>query len=524
MSYYETPEQRQIRELRNQISTLQNQSNYESSANAALRNQLEQARRQQQIENNRLAEKMRNIQAQANKERANMTESIRSLDAELKEKERLSNQKIVAMQQQHQAQIQNIESTFRAEQQTLNNEIQQTRNEMREGIFRLRAETDRKLQEQRNESQRMIEQVNRNLQNEINVVDAKVNSIAQSIAQKEENSRNLAVYWTQEAARLYQQINECFHSQLINEKQNTYIHRRIDNANSSIESGQYESAITDGRNAFFAALDLKEELATAELKWNLWFNSIITREQQLWEALASAKSRGYEIELNGEKIHYNNGIDYWTNGQLSIFDQQVEKLRKRLENIDAMTLEQLQESEKQIRTLQEQLALIENVSHINVAMSVSRYEMACKIGEILGDSFAMVDSDGEYFAEEDREEYHAIFENPVTHQQIAVVITPIADETGAVSNHVDLIVGNLDNDPIKRDRMTRQVATQLNDSGVENCKFPCASRFNEQTSQEVARVGDIEAVQAGDEKTRANLPDGVKRNEKIPSNVTRRTV
>ena len=105
MSYYETPEQRQIRELRNQISTLQNQSNYESSANAALRNQLEQARRQQQIENNRLAEKMRNIQAQANKERANMTESIRSLDAELKEKERLSNQKIVAMQQQHQAQI-----------------------------------------------------------------------------------------------------------------------------------------------------------------------------------------------------------------------------------------------------------------------------------------------------------------------------------------------------------------------------------------------------------------------------------
>ena len=230
---------------------------------------------------------------------------------------------------------------------------------MREGIFRLRAETDRKLQEQRNESQRMIEQVNRNLQNEINVVDAKVNSIAQSIAQKEENSRNLAVYWTQEAARLYQQINECFHSQLINEKQNTYIHRRIDNANSSIESGQYESAITDGRNAFFAALDLKEELATAELKWNLWFNSIITREQQLWEALASAKSRGYEIELNGEKIHYNNGIDYWTNGQLSIFDQQVEKLRKRLENIDAMTLEQLQESEKQIRTLQEQLALIE---------------------------------------------------------------------------------------------------------------------------------------------------------------------
>ena len=135
----------------------------------------------------------------------------------------------------------------------------------------------------------------------------------------------------------------------------------------------------------------------------------------------------------------------------------------------------------------------------------------------------MIDADGEYFGREDREEYHAIFQNPNTGDQIAVVITPLLDEAGIVTNHIELIVGNADNNPVTRDRIAHEVAEKLRESGVEGCSFPCARRFGDATSQEMARVGDIAAVEAGDEKARATPPEGVRRTESIAARVKRGT-
>src|SRR5699024_8868686 len=98
--------------------------------------------------------------------------------------------------------------------------------------------------------------------------------------------------------------------------------------------------------------------------------------------------------------------------------------------------------------LQEELIQVENAAHTNVAMSLNRYTLASQIGMILGDQYQMLDADGDYFGEENRDEYHAIFVNPVTGDQAAVVITPIYGEDGIVTNHVEVIIGNADNDPV----------------------------------------------------------------------------
>ena len=63
MSHYETPEQRQIRELRNKISSMTNQANYQASQNSTLRRELDLVRRQQQAENARLLQQMQQQQA-----------------------------------------------------------------------------------------------------------------------------------------------------------------------------------------------------------------------------------------------------------------------------------------------------------------------------------------------------------------------------------------------------------------------------------------------------------------------------
>lgn len=522
MSHYETPEQRQIRELRNKISMMRNQANYQASQNSTLRRELDVVRRQQQAENARLLQQIQQQQSAAQRDRSQMSATIRELDAQVRERERLQQERIQAMQREHEAQVRHLETEFQAERQGLHDEIAQTRSEMQQGLSQLRTETDRKLQRQREENQRNLNQLSAKLEGRISDVDRKVNTLAQQIAAREQGDRELAVYWAQEAARMVSQIRESFRPQLLDARRISILERKIRQANEDIKSGQYQTSITAGRDAFFDALDMKEDLAAAELEWNYWFNAVKSRETELIQVLDSAEHRVYEIDTEDGTIEYDNGIDYWTYGQLTIVCNQITELRHTLENTAGMTLEELQSAEEKVRALQEQLALVENAAHINVAMSVSRYETAAKIGSILDSNYQMIDSDGEFFGREDREEYHAVFQNPVTGDQVAVVITPIPDENGVITNHIELIVGNADNNPITRDRITHEVAEKLRASGVEGCSFPCARRFGDETAQEVARVGDIAAVESGDEKVRATIPGTPAQARAVAPRVNRR--
>ena len=521
MSHYETPEQRQIRELRTKISAITSQANYQASQNNTLRRELDVVRRQQQAENARLLQQMQQQQDAARRDHTQLSATIRELDNQVKERERLQQQRINAMQSQHEAQIHQLETEFQAEHPGLKDEIRQTRSEMQRGLTHLRTETDQKLQRQRQELQRNISTVSAKLEDQISAVDQKVNSLAQQIAVRDQGDRELAEYWAQEAARMLTQIRESFKEQLLDQKQVAVLERKIRQANNDIKGGQYQSSITSGRDAFFDALDMKEELVAAELEWNYWYNAVKSRESQLLQELDSAENRIYEVDTADGVLEYSNGIDYWTFGQLSILRNQIDDLRSSIQNINSLTRTELEAREEQLRALQEQLALIENAAHINVAMSVSRYETAAKIGNILDSNYEMIDSDGEFFGREDREEYHAIFQNPNTGDQVAVVITPIPDESGIITNHIDVIVGNADNDPVNRDRIAREVAEKLRVSGVEGCSFPCARRFGDETSQEVARVGNIAAVEDGDEKVRATLPEGTGNKDRIGSRVRR---
>ena len=318
------------------------------------------------------------------------------------------------------------------------------------------------------------------------------------------------------------QIRETFQPQLLDDREIGLLERKIRQAGDDVTGGQYQSAIMAGREAFYGAMDMKEELALAALEWNYQYNSVRTRERQLLEALEEAEHRVYEIDTEEGIYQYNNGIDYWTFGQLTILRNQIATARAYLEHAEEMKLPQLQEAEEELYSLQEQLLLLENAAHINVAMSVSRYETASKIGAILDDNYEMMDADGEFFAREDREEYHALFQNPVTRDQVAVVITPIPDEGGVVTNHIELIVGNADNNPVTRDRIAQEVAEKLRSAGLEGCSFAaCSGRYGDHTAQEVARVSDMTAVERGDEKVRATKPVGAVQTDTVTSRVRR---
>lgn len=529
MSEYESPEQRQIRELRNQIYSLNSQNNRQSSENNYLRQQIENIRRQQSVENERVMQQMRTQQERIQQqqramqaERASMSSAIQELDRELRERERLQNEKITTMREQHARQIDSMNSQFRQETDGLrgdlqrvqtdtrrnSEEIQRTQAEMRSRLSELRAETERKLREQKDDLQRTIVYIGAKLEEKITSVDARVQSLVSQMEQKESNSKELSVYWIQEAERLIRELKETYRDSLFDEKLLRRLEQDLIDARQDIETGHYDSAIKTGRDAFRDAMEMREDLAVLDMEWNYRFNSLRNLEERLLENLDSAEHRIYSIDTDDGTIEYDNGIDYWTNGQLTIIRNRIKKVREKMGDLQDATIDELTQYEQEINSLMEELALIENASHINVAMSLSRYQTAVKIGEILGNEFEMIDSDGDFYREENREEYHAVYINPVTGDKVVVVITPVPDEAGVVSNHIELIAGNsMDNDIVNRGTIHNVVSAKLQEGGIQDMHLErCAGRHGDQLQQVIDRAGDIEAVAAGDESVRVGVP------------------
>ena len=524
MSEYESAEQQQIRRLRNDLSAMTSQAVRQTEENNLLRQQLENVRRQQSVENERLVQHIQSQVKIIEEQQVSLkqqNQAIQSLDKEIKEKERLQNEKIRNIQTQYSQQIQSMNTRFQEERQFLRNDIQQVRSEnrrtqeelhktqaeMKNGFAEIRRETEIKFQSQKQELKREIAKVSTKLESKISAVDAKVQSLANQIISEKNYAKELAEYWIQEAERLIRELEETYRESLFDQRRMGQIRQKLDNARQDVSMGQ--PAIVPARDAFQDVMRMKEELAELEMEWNYWYNMLRNDEIQLLEDMDSADHRVYIFEHDGEKIEYDDGIDYWTNGQLSVVRNRIEQLRNKMGSLDDAKIDDLKQYEEEMRSLIEELALVENASHINVAMSLSRYQTAVKIGKILGEEFEMVDADGDFFSEENREEYHAIFQHPVTNDRVAVVITPVLDEAGVVQNHIELIADNgMDNDVENRTRIHNIVSSRLKDKGIQDMHLErCANRHGNKTRLEIERVGDIEAVASGDEHTRATIPE-----------------
>ena len=508
MSNWETAEQRQIRQLRERVRYLESRGNSSQKENQALQRELEKTRKQQAEANRSLQEKLRQADHRLREASAGMaaqSHRISQLDAQMKERERIQNQKLSQMQSAHAEQLRNMSRDFQAQQQRLGDAIAATRVQMQEGFQHMEKETDRKLAEQRVQFQRSLGHVKEQLDAKLAAVDSKLENLMESIRAKEDGERELAVYWTEQANRILNEILDNYRPQLFAPRELARLREKIRIAEEDLAAGRLSSSADGGREAFYDAMDLKETVLQEEIEWNFWFNALKERELQLTEMLQRGENRIYELELDGEELEDDNGMDYWTRGQFTLVKERIADFRReKLGNLESRTTEYLQEQVNALLGLSQEVLQVENASHTNFTMAVNRYTLTEKIGALLGENYQMIDGDGNYFAQENREEYHAIFQNPVTGDQAAVVITPVTGPDGIDANHVELIIGNADNNPVTRDRINHVIQSQLAKEGLIEGGFPCSQKYGERTAKAVERVGNIHDVEAGRETARAS--------------------
>lgn len=505
MSLLETQEQRQIRQLRAKIRYMENQQRSSKKENKELERIIRQAKEELAAVQARQKEKIRKQRERERKFQEAIQSpvtAIRNMDRKVRERIRLQREKIRNMQQQGEKEAARMQADFKDAAGKIQASVDDTRREMKEGFAKIGKETDAKIAALRKETAHEMEVFQREIKEKIKETDSKVNQFMAEYREKENSEQELASYWMEQVVRLYEELVEEYRPELFKPKEIERLAAKIGMMREDLEGGRYTSAADGGREAFYEAMDLKEELALEEIQWNYWFQAYKERQSKILEMLEACENREYEMEYQGRKIRDRHGIDYWTGGQLTIVRDRIYHFHRDNGDMTEVSTDRLREAAEEAGRLIEEVALVENAAHTNVAMSLSRMEMAGKIGAILGESYQMLDADGDFFSEENREEYHAIFENEVTGDQAAVVITPIMGEDGTVTNHIELIIGNADNNPVTRDKISEVVAGKLREGGMEGAAFPCSGKYGNKTREEVQRVGDLEAVAAGDESAR----------------------
>ena len=278
--------------------------------------------------------------------------------------------------------------------------------------------------------------------------------------------------------------------------------RTLDNARQDLQTGMYQTAADNGRSVYQNACDLRDALIRSELERQKILEGIRGLELALLQGLADAESRVYTFGMDGETLTEKRGVDYWTYGRLGSLQETADASLEKLENADDFPLEQLRALEQELTAHLTQLSMLEHAAAANLLMAQRRYEMAVRIGEVLGESFLMTEQDGNFFGEQNRDEYHAAFTNPTTGETAVVIVTPLVGEDGVVVNHAELIVNTPTNSAEEReqinDTVTRQVARD-----VPGFRLPCSGQYGAASRTEAQRTGNISAVSAGNEQVRS---------------------
>lgn len=497
MSYYETREQRQIRELQNQLRAATQDNAARRRAQADLERRLNQNEAERRRTENRLRDSISRQQRQIKEqERENhrLGRSIQVLDREIIAMEREHTEQFQQIQQQHARDIRQTNERITNVSQQLQGQITQTRRELEGQISDLRAYTARQISDIRQQRERDLAWTRQQIEN----TNSRITSLEQTI----ENHHELSEYWISQAQRLSTDIKNDLHPERESQRWEQ-LQQIIQNAISDLNTGAYQSAISNGRTAYQEAYALRDILIAHELEWQSTLEAVRQSEASLLENLAAAQGRTYTFELDGEQITEERGVDYWSYGQLSVLNERINAVREQLNtNTQSHSIDQLRGHLQQLTELLGELSLLENAAAANLSMAQGRFNMVERIGRVLGDQFLMVDQDGDYFAQENRDEYHAIFRNPTTGEEAVVTITPLVGVDGVVVNHAELIVDVPTNSKEDRDRINNAVVNQVAQE-VPEFKLPCSDQYGENTNAEARRTGDISAVSAGDDQVRS---------------------
>lgn len=306
---------------------------------------------------------------------------------------------------------------------------------MRQGFEQQRREYLQITAEQRREYIRLIAQQDKKFTQLIaeerqarergeQLLEQQIEGVVENIEQETERKAKLAKELLSDVDTIWEQIDRDYQHQRDAPGRLTDLRRGLEIAQSNIQTGVTEAAIASAQQTYLQLADLRLELEQKEQEWLLLYNAA-------WEDLKSLiaevqANRECEVEV-GQEDKFRLEVDYWVNGRLSQYEQQLSQLESQLESDEAtLTIEQLKEFGEKITALQPTLGEIVEQAKLAILSSQMRVEIADRVVEALdrvGYTLVNPESDAIYEGNDQRNDYAVRVKN-LAGDEIVTVISP----------------------------------------------------------------------------------------------------
>ena len=482
-SRYVSVEEQELRRLREQESRLR-------SVQQDLPERLNAVRQQAQQEFQQRLAPLEQRSRQQEQETQNLKSNIASLEQETQKR----------LQQQRQDFKTAVREAESRQQQALQQETSRLESAQRQGFEQQRGEYLRITAQQRQEYTGLIDRQDRKFTQLIaeeqqarergqKVLQVQIDRVVDNLEQETQRKAKIAEDLLSDVAVIWEQINRDYQHQRFAPGKLTDLHRGLEMARSNIQAGLTEAAISTTQQTYLDLADLRIQLEQKEQEWLLLYNAAWSDLKSLIVEVQANKECEIEIGQGDEAQKFKLEVDYWVNGRLSEYEQQLNQLESELKAGESrLTTEQVQELGEKIIALQPILGEIVEQAKLTILGSQLRVEIADKVVsalESLGYTLYDSESDAVYEGDDQRNAFVVKVKN-LAGDEVVTVISP-EKEFGANSVSINTFSQTLVDETATRQN-AKAIFNALEEEGVQGDGEPVCNQKAQQEYQNLEEV------------------------------------
>jgi hypothetical protein len=492
---YVSVEEQELRRLREQETRLRSVQNDLPERLNAVR---EQARQEFQQRLAPLEQRARTQEQETQKLKSNIKNLEQNTQKRLK-------------QQREQFQKEVSEAEYR-QKQALQQQTNRLESAMRQGFEQQRSEYLRITQQQRQEYTRLIAEQDTKFTQLVaeerqarergqQILQQQINQVVDDIQQERQRKANIAQDLLADVEAVWQQINRDYQHQRFAPGRLNDLRRGLEMARSNIQAGVNEAAIANTQQTYLELADLRLELEQKEQEWLLLYNAALEDLRSLITEVQANRQCEVEVGQGNEAEKFKLEVDYWVNGRLSEYEQQLNQLESQLKAGEStLTTEQVKEISEKIIALQPILGEIVEQGKLTILGSQLRAEIADKVAGVLSElGYTLVDpeTDATYEGDDQRNSYVVKLKN-IAGDEVVTVISP-EKEFGSNSVSINTFSSTIV-DETATQQNAKAIFDALREEGVQgNGAIEC----NQQARTEYQNIEEVKRRQTQQQERRS---------------------
>ncbi|OKH41620.1 hypothetical protein NIES2101_34085 [Calothrix sp. HK-06] len=418
---YVNVEEQELRRLREQESRLRS---VQRDLPERLNTVREEARREFQ-------QRLAPLEERAHKQE----QESQKLKSNLKDLEKDTQKRLQKQREEFQKSVRDVECR---QEQALKQETNRLESAMHSWFEQQRSEYLRITQQQRSEYTRLIDQQDQKFTQLIaeerqarvmlgQIFQQQIDNVVDDIEQERQRKSQIAQDLLADVEGIWRQINQDYQHQRFAPGCLDDLRRNLEMVSSNIQSGISEAAISTAQQTYLDLVDLRIKLEQQEQQWLLLYNVALEDLLSLIVEVQANRECEVEVGQGDDTQKFKLEVDYWVNGRLSQYEQQLQQIESQLKSeVSSLTTEQIKELGEKITALQPVLGEIVENAKLAILSSQLRVEIADKVVEVLHDlGYTLVDSetDATYEGDDQRNAYVVKVKN-VAGDEVVTIVSP----------------------------------------------------------------------------------------------------